>query len=101
MYLTKGKYIIEKIREERGGNNTMNFVISTGNSRKDKLWKKQSVTWGDFTEKLSHTTVTSETQAEYKKMKKFQQDNVKDVGGFVAGELKDGRRKKENVLSRS
>ncbi|MBC2399673.1 virulence-associated E family protein [Clostridium tetanomorphum] len=79
----------------------MNFVISTGNSRKDKLWKKQSVTWEEFTEKLSHTTVTSETQAEYRKMKKFQQDNVKDVGGFVAGELKDGRRKKENVLSRS
>ncbi|GAA0788059.1 hypothetical protein GCM10008909_21200 [Hathewaya limosa] len=79
----------------------MNFVISTGNSRKDKLWKKQSVTWEEFTQKLFHTTVTSETQAEYRKMKKFQQDNVKDVGSFVAGELKDGRRKKENVLSRS
>lgn len=79
----------------------MNFVISTGNSRKDKFWKKQSVTWDEFTEKLSHTTVTSETQAEYRKMKRFQQDNVKDVGGFIAGELKDGRRRKENVLSRS
>lgn len=60
----------------------MNFVISTGNSRKDKFWKKQSVTWDEFTEKLSHTTVTSETQAEYRKMKRFQQDNVKDVGGL-------------------
>lgn len=79
----------------------MKFVISTGNSRKDKFWKKQSVTWKEFAEKLSHTTVTSETQEEYGKMKKFQQDNVKDVGGFVAGELKDDRRKKENVLSRS
>ena len=51
---------------KKGGNNTMNFVISTGNSRKDKLWRKQSVTWDEFTEKLSHTTVTSETQAEYR-----------------------------------
>lgn len=79
----------------------MNFVISTGNSRKDKFWKSKSVTWDEFTERLSHTTVTSETQVEYRKMKKFQQDNVKDVGGFVAGELKDGRRRKENVISRS
>ena len=34
-------------------------------------------------------------------MKKYQQDNVKDVGGFVAGKLKDGRRKKESILNRS
>ena len=31
-------------------------------------------------------------------MKKYQQDNVKDVGGFVAESLR-GRRRKENVLS--
>jgi Predicted P-loop ATPase and inactivated derivatives len=79
----------------------MIFKISVGNSRKDKVWKAQSVSWDEFKDKLSHTTVTSETQEEYRKMKKFQQDNVKDVGGFVAGELKDGRRRKENVLSRS
>ncbi|WP_461206093.1 virulence-associated E family protein [Clostridium sp. DL1XJH146] len=79
----------------------MNFKISTGNSRKDKFWKQKSVSWDEFIEKLSHTTVTSETQTEYLKMKKFQQDNVKDVGGFVAGELKNSRRRKENVLSRS
>ena len=34
-------------------------------------------------------------------MKKLQQDNIKDVGGFVGGHLKAGRRKKGNVLSRS
>lgn len=79
----------------------MKFAISTGNSRKDKVWKESLITWDEFTEKLSHTTVTSETQAEYRKMKKPEQDNIKDVGGFVAGELKDGRRRKENVLSRS
>ncbi|WP_235776387.1 hypothetical protein [Robertmurraya massiliosenegalensis] len=79
----------------------MNFIISTGNSRKDKFWKQKLVSWEEFTEKLSRTIVTNETQAEYRKMKKYQQDNVKDVGGFVAGEIKDGRRRKENVLSRS
>jgi predicted P-loop ATPase len=79
----------------------MKFIISTGNSRKDTYWKESYVTWDEFTNKLAHTTITNETQEEYLKMKKHQQDDVKDVGGFVAGKLKDGRRKKEYVLSRS
>ena len=79
----------------------MKFMISTGNSRKDKFWKEQTVSWEEFTERLSRTTVTSETQEEYLKMKKYQQDNVKDVGGFVAGQLKDGRRTKHSVINRS
>ena len=79
----------------------MNYIISTGNSRKDKFWKESTVSWDEFVKRLSRTTVTSETQAEYRNMKKYQQDNVKDVGGFVAGKLKDGRRKKESILNRS
>ncbi|QNO13351.1 hypothetical protein HYG86_00455 [Alkalicella caledoniensis] len=79
----------------------MKFIISTGNSRKDKVWKEKTVSWEEFTKKLSQTTVTSETQEEYRKMKKYQQDNIKDVGGFVAGKLKDGRRRKESIIHRS
>lgn len=79
----------------------MKFIISTANSRRDKFWKEQTVSWEEFIDRLSRTTVTSETQHEYRNMKKHQQDNVKDVGGFVAGQLKDGRRRKENVIKRS
>lgn len=79
----------------------MKFIISTGNSRKDKVWREQTVSWEEFAKRLSQTTVTSETQEEYRKMKKYQQDNVKDVGGFVAGQLKDGRRTKSSVINRS
>jgi len=79
----------------------MKFTISTGNSRKDKFFKEQSVSWEDFVKRLSRTTITSETQEEYRKMKKYQQDNVKDVGGFVAGKLKEGRRTKASVINRS
>lgn len=79
----------------------MKFIISTGNSRKDKVWKEQTVSWEEFAKRLSQTTVTSETQEEYRKMKKYQQDNVKDVGGFVAGQLKDGRRTKSSVMNRT
>lgn len=34
-------------------------------------------------------------------MTKLQQDNIKDVGGFVGGNLKNGSRKSENVLDRT
>jgi predicted P-loop ATPase len=59
------------------------------------------VSWEEFSKRLSRTTLTSETQEEYKKMKKYQQDNVKDVGGFVAGQLKERRRTKDSVINRS
>ncbi len=32
---------------------------------------------------------------------KTQQDAIKDIGGFVGGHLKEGRRKKNHVLCRS
>ena len=34
-------------------------------------------------------------------MTKARRDAIKDVGGYVAGHLKDGRRKVGNVLCRS
>lgn len=77
------------------------MIISVANNRTSRYWKSINISWDEFQNKLSHTTVTSETVEEYRKMKKIEQDNVKDIGGFVAGELKDGRRRKENVLSRS
>ena len=58
------------------------------------------MSWEEFTKKLLFTTRTKETVEEYKKMTKDQQSNIKDVGGFVAGELKDGRRNNQSVLSR-
>lgn len=39
--------------------------------------------------------------AEYRAMKKSERDARKDVGGFVCGRLKNGRRKKECVVYRS
>lgn len=75
--------------------------ICVGNSRTEKRWKLQDISLAAFGERLSKTVRTSETMAEYRKMTKLQQDNIKDVGGFVAGELQGGRRKKDCVLSRS
>lgn len=75
--------------------------IAIGNSRMDKKWKNKDMTWDDFAAKCSTTIRTTETVSEYRKMSKPNQDSIKDVGGFVAGSLKEGKRKNGYVNSRS
>jgi len=75
--------------------------IAVGNSRMDKKWKNREMTWEEFKEKCSQTIRTTETVAEYRKMSKPAQDAVKDVGGFVGGALKEGKRKNGSVDGRS
>lgn len=77
------------------------MIISVGQNRWAVLWTRQVLTFSEFCGRLEKPAVTTETYAEYKKLTKGWQDRLKDVGGFVAGELKDGRRKRDNVLSRS
>ena len=78
----------------------MKILIATGASRTAKKWKNQETTWEKFLEKLRTTTRTRETMAEYMKMPKREQDRIKDVGGFVGGYLKNGRRLAGNVINR-
>ena len=75
--------------------------IAVGNSRMDKKRKNREISWEDFCKKVSVTQRTTETVEEYRKLRKGRQDNIKDVGGFVGGHLKEGRRKNGNVLCRS
>lgn len=79
----------------------MKLAIATANSRRDKVWKNREVSWAEFLEKVKATIRTSETVAEYKSMPKPRQDEIKDVGGFVGGRLKEGRRKTGFVEFRS
>lgn len=76
------------------------ITIATGKSRKETSWKNKEMLWSAFVAKLSHTTQTPETSEEYRKMSKSQQDERKDVGGFVGGTLKGGRRKSDAVVWR-
>lgn len=75
--------------------------ISIGNSRKDLHWKVRNLSWADLVAKLSETRRTSETVAEYKAMSKDDRSERKDIGGFVGGVIKGGRRQKKNVKSRT
>lgn len=75
--------------------------ISTGTSRKDVKWKLRETTWSGLAGKLATTVRTQESVAEYLKLPKDRQDDVKDVGGFVGGVLRGGRRKGDAVVDRS
>jgi len=75
--------------------------IAYGNSRMEKKWKNRDVSWEEFCQRVSKPIHTTETVEEYRKMTKKQQDDIKDVGGFVGGHLKEGRRKSGTVLCRS
>lgn len=77
------------------------IFIATGRNKTSKQWKNKNMLYSALVEKLSTTTRTPETYAEYKKLPKTERDNLKDVGGFVGGSLKNGRRKSENVANRT
>lgn len=75
--------------------------IATGGSRNALKWKNITLTWGEFLTQISTTTRTRETVAEYRKLSKNKQDEIKDVGGYVGGWLKGGRRKIDSLTHRS
>lgn len=74
--------------------------ISVGSSRRDTRWVCREFKWSELLVRLKSTTYTSEGFEEYKRLPKSRQDDIKDVGGFVGGALKGGRRKNENPENR-
>lgn len=75
--------------------------IATGRHRRETSWKNKELLWSALVNRLAETHRTAETITEYLAAKKPRQDEIKDVGGFVAGYLTGGRRKAGNVLHRS
>ncbi len=75
--------------------------IAVGNSRMDKKWKNRDISWENFLTRVSTTIRTTETVSEFRKMSRAQQDSIKDVGGFVGGALREGKRRNGYVLCRS
>lgn len=74
--------------------------IATGRSRMEKIWKNRAYTWSQLLGRISRPVRTQETYAEYMKLPKAEQDRIKDVGGFIGGTLKGGRRKADSVQAR-
>ena len=76
------------------------ITISTGRSRKDTQWQAQITTLSELWQRLETPQRGAETLADYMRLPKGTQDDRKDCGGFVAGKLAGGRRKKAAVQSR-
>lgn len=80
----------------------MQLTIATAKSRKSKSWKNQTVTWDALVGKLTSTVYSNESVQEYTDMRAEQRSRIKDAyGGFVAGELRNGSRRKSDVVNRS
>lgn len=76
------------------------LAIALGKSRFETAWKNRTMQWSALLSKLSKSQQTTETHAEYIKLSKDRQDQIKDIGGFVGGHLKGGRRKSGSVVCR-
>ena len=74
--------------------------ISIGSSRWSTSWPTSVMKWSEFCERLKVPFRGTETLGEFLKMTKAEQDNLKDVGGFVGGVIEGERRKVGNVKSR-
>lgn len=75
--------------------------IAVCRRRSDLIYSNQKMAWSDLCTRISQTKRTAETVAEFKAMSKDDQSAIKDVGGFVLGDLEGGKRSKTTILSRS
>lgn len=80
--------------------NDRKITITVGSSRKSVNWKPQTLLLSEFYDKLRVPARSPEPLSDYLKLTKGQQDDLKDVGGFVAGALSGPRRKANAVTGR-
>lgn len=80
--------------------NDRQITITVGASRNSIDWRPQTLLISELWERLRVPQRSTETMAEYLAMTKGQQDQLKDVGGYVAGTLHGTRRKASAVTGR-
>lgn len=68
------------------------ITVSVAGSSKSTVWTATQSSWTDFVDRLRVPIMSAETYQEYMSMTKAQQDNLKNVGGFVGGTFKGQRR---------
>ncbi len=80
--------------------NDRQITITTGASRRATHWQAQTLLLSELYARLATPARSTETVADYLSLPKGQQDDLKDVGGFVAGTLTGTRRKAGAVAGR-
>ena len=76
------------------------MTICAAGNRRSPRWPAQTIPWSGLVQRLQTPVRGRETLTEYLRLSRAQQDDLKDVGGFVGGTLKDGLRRNTAVLSR-
>ena len=76
------------------------LLVAFGRSRKAAHWQNKEIMWSELVKKLSTTTRTRESVSDYAALSKTERDSIKDVGGFVGGYLKNGKRNNASVVNR-
>lgn len=74
--------------------------LAVGLSARSKIWKNKKFSWEAIVNLLADAQKTGETFKEFLHASKQDQSKIKDVGGYVGGYLRNGRRKPENVVHR-
>lgn len=74
------------------------ITISAAGSRNATRWPAQTLYISDLYDKLRVPMRSTETLTAYLRLNKPQQDNLKDVGGFVGGIVHGGGRRKGNAI---
>lgn len=69
-------------------------------NRRNPIGRLMSLSWTEFIAKLREPVVTDESISEYADMSNEERTDIKDVGGYIAGELEGGRRSKATVKNR-
>lgn len=76
------------------------FTLAVGKTVNSVKWSNATWLWSDFVAKMQEPYHTNESFSEYLKATKAEQLRIKDVGGYVGGYLRGGRRKPQNVVNR-
>lgn len=74
--------------------------IATAESRLATNWKNETLALDEFLGRLARHTTGRETHEEYMRLPPSKRAELKDVGGYIGGILKGGRRTSLNVMSR-
>ncbi len=77
------------------------LTIYTAQRRTDTVLQEEPLDVRGLFDRLAQSRTIPMTHDAYTALPKAQQDDLKDVGSFVAGKLKDGRRRRGCVLSRN
>ena len=77
------------------------YTISVADSRFSKQWKPSSMTWDEFKALQRTPKKDNITQSSYEGKSKTEKVAFKDAGGYVAGSMVQGQRKKDAFGNRA